>query len=127
MNQVNLIGRITKEPELRTTQLKTNIVTFTLAVNRYKDENGESVADFITCVAWKNQADFIAKYVKKGNLLAITGRIQTRSYDESNGAKRTVTEVIAENVENLTPKEDSVGTQKGFGKNDYQKLGYLPF
>lgn len=108
MNNVNLIGRITKDPELRTTSNNNCYVGFTIAVDRQvRDAQGQRQADFISCVAWNNQADFISRYVKKGNLLAVTGSIQTRSYQAQNGETKVVTEIIVNTVNNLTPREQT--------------------
>ena len=99
MNKVILIGRLTKEPETRYT--KTNniqVTSFTLAVSRRFAKEGEQQADFINIVAWNKTAEFVSKYFKKGQQVAIVGRIQTRNYDDNNGAKHYVTEVIAEEV-----------------------------
>lgn len=107
MNNVSLTGRITKDPEAKTTQANKTYVTFTLAVDRnFKDESGNYITDFINCVAWNSQAEFIKKYVAKGNLIEITGSIQTRTYQKSNGENRSITEIIVDNVKNLTPKSN---------------------
>ena len=107
MNRVCLIGRITKDPEIKYTQSGVAVVSFTLAVDRgFKDENGESPTDFINCVAWRSQAEFIANWIKKGYLLGVAGSLQTRSWQTTNGENRSVTEVIIDSVENLTPKEN---------------------
>lgn len=107
MNKAILIGRITKEPEIKYTQSGTAVVSFTLAVDRdFKDEQGNYITDFINCVAWRNQAEFIANYIKKGYLIAISGALQTRSWQTQNGENRSVTEVIVDSVKNLTPKEN---------------------
>ena len=106
MNTVNLIGRITRDPEIKYTQNGVANVGFNIAVDRsYKDAQGNKVVDFISCVAWKNQAEFISKYVVKGNLLEITGSIQTRSYQTQAGDTRVITEVLVSSVGNLTPRE----------------------
>ncbi len=105
MNKVILIGRLTKDPELRTISTGSSTTTFTLAVNRtFTNQNGERDTDFITCVAWRRQAENIAKYCVKGTQVALEGRIQTRSYDAQDGTKRYVTEVVADNVTFLSPK-----------------------
>lgn len=107
MNKTILIGRLTKDPELRTTESGINNTTFTLAVNRnYTNQNGEREADFINCVAWRKQAEIIAKYCSKGSQVAIDGRIQTRSYDAQDGTKRYVTEVMVDNIEFLNSKKE---------------------
>lgn len=100
MNKVELIGRLTKEPEIRTTANQVAFCNFTLAVDRsFKDSNGQRQADFIKCVAWRQTATFIQKYFRKGNRLAVIGSIQTRSYEDENGQKVFVTEVIADEAE----------------------------
>ena len=124
MNQVCIVGRITKEPELRKTQGGTSVVTFTLAVNRtYKDENGETPSDFINCVAWRNQAEFIGQWIKKGFLLGLNGSLQTRTYQD-NGKTIYVTEVIVDSIENFTPKEQEDNPRR---KNEPPKSDGLPF
>ena len=100
MNKVELIGRLTKEPEIKLTSNQTQFCNFTIAVDRrFKDANGQRQADFINCVAWKNTAVFIQKYFHKGNRIGLTGSIQTRSFDDQNGQKRFVTEVLVDEVE----------------------------
>ena len=97
MNKAILIGRLTRDPELRTTPTGRNVCQFSIAVNRtYTNANGEREADFINCVVWDKQAENLAKYQKKGNQIAVDGRIQTRNYDDKDGKKVYVTEVIAE-------------------------------
>ena len=99
MNKVILIGRLTKDPELRTIASGNATTSFTIAVNRnFTNQNGEREADFINCVAWRKQAENVAKYCTKGSQVAVEGRIQTRSYDAKDGTKRYVTEVVADNV-----------------------------
>ena len=106
MNKAILIGRTTKEIELRYTQSNTPVATTTLAVNRPKQKDKEQEADFINLVIWGKQAENCKNYVNKGNQIAIVGRIQTRSYDDDKGNKRYVTEVVAENVQFLENKKD---------------------
>ena len=99
MNKVILIGRLTRDPELRTIASGNATTSFTVAVNRnFTNQNGEREADFINCVAWRKQAENVAKYCTKGSQVAVEGRIQTRNYDAQDGTKRYVTEVIADNV-----------------------------
>ena len=99
MNKVILIGRLTKDPELRTIASGNATTSFTISVNRnFTNQNGEREADFINCVAWRKQAENVAKYCTKGSQVAVEGRIQTRSYDAQDGTKRYVTEVVADNV-----------------------------
>ena len=97
MNKAILIGRLTRDPELRTTPTGRNVCQFSIAVNRtYTSASGEREADFINCVVWDKQAENLARYQKKGNQIAVDGRIQTRNYDDKDGKKVYVTEVVAE-------------------------------
>lgn len=100
MNKCELIGRLMKEPELKLTANQTQFCNFTIAVDRkYKDANGNRQADFINCLAWKQTAVFIQKYFHRGNKIGICGSIQTRSYDDQNGVKKFVVEVLVEDVD----------------------------
>ena len=114
MNKVVLIGRLTKDPELRFSPgTGIAISRFTIAVNRRKKEDGTQEADFIPCVAWRKQAENLANYQKKGNQIAVTGRIQTRSYDGKDGIKRYVTEVIAEEIQFLDKVNREINQSSG--------------
>ena len=105
MNKVFLIGRLTRDPELRYTSSNLPVCSFTVAVNRnFTNQSGEREADFINIVVWRKQAENIKNYLKQGSQIAIDGRIQTRSYDGEDGKKRYVTEVIADNVQFLDSK-----------------------
>ena len=104
MNRTILVGRITADPELRTTPNGIATTTFTVAVNRIPNANGEQIADFIRCVVWRRQAENVAKYCTKGSLVALEGRIQSRSYDAQDGTRRYVTEVVADNVRFLSSR-----------------------
>lgn len=101
MNNVSLSGRITKDPEIRNTPNLARYVLFTLAVDRpfVKD-----TTDFINCVAWNSNAEYIGNYIKKGYLIEVTGTIQTRSYQTQTGENKYITEVVLDSVKNLTPK-----------------------
>lgn len=102
INNTVLVGRLTKDVELRYTPSNVAVATFTLAVNRtFKNESGEREADFINCVMWRQQAENLANWVKKGALIGVTGRIQTRSYDNQQGQRVYVTEVVAEQFQLL--------------------------
>ena len=108
MNNVSLVGRITKDPELRTIASGSITTTITVAINRrFANQAGEREADFIPVVVWNKQAENVAKYCKKGSQVGVTGRIQTRSYDAQDGTKRYVTEVIANTVTFLSSKGDT--------------------
>lgn len=109
MNSVSLVGRLTKDPELRTTQSGLSYCQFTLAVDRRvsKESQTQQTADFIGCVAWRQSADYLSNYGQKGSVVALEGKIQTRNYDDRDGKKVYVTEVVANNL-NLI----SSGTKK---------------
>ena len=124
INRVVLVGRITRDPETQQTNTGIPYVRFTLAVNRpFKDQNGEKQADFINCVAWRNQADFLKNFVKKGNQLAVEGRIQTNSYKDANGNNRQAFDILVESVSNLEPvsKNEGYQPQPPFG-NGFQPV-----
>ncbi|WP_428910073.1 single-stranded DNA-binding protein [Niallia sp. Krafla_26] len=102
INQVTLVGRLTKDPELRITPEGTTVTNVTVAVNRqFRNQHGEIDADFVQCTLWKKVAENTAQYCRKGSLVGITGRIQTRSYDNQEGRRIYVTEVVAETVKFL--------------------------
>ncbi len=112
MNKVFLIGRLTRDPELRYTGSNIAVASFSLAVNRnYTSQSGEREADFINIVVWRKQAENVKNYLSQGSQVAIDGRIQTRSYDDSEGNKRYVTEVVADNVEFLGTKGSNAAAQ----------------
>lgn len=117
INRVVLVGRLTKDPILRKTQSGTSVVSFTVAVNR-RMQNQEQQADFIGCVAWNKVADLMAQYLKKGALVGIEGRIQTRNYEGQNG-RVYVTEVVAENVQFL---ESKGAAQAHAGNSDFGSM-----
>ncbi|MBO5090038.1 MAG: single-stranded DNA-binding protein [Clostridia bacterium] len=108
-NLVVLTGRLTADPELKTTTNGTNVTTFSIAVERRYRSGEERQTDFISIVAWQKTAEFITKYFKKGNLIGIEGSIQTRRYQDKNGNNRTVFEVIANNVQFVESKRESAG------------------
>ncbi|HEM4277021.1 TPA: single-stranded DNA-binding protein [Streptococcus suis] len=109
INNVVLVGRLTRDVELRYTPSNQAVATFTLAVNRnFKNQStGEREADFINCVMWRQQAENLANWTKKGHLIAITGRIQTRSYENQQGQRVYVTEVVAESFQVLEKRDNS--------------------
>ena len=110
INNVVLVGRMTKEAELRYTPSNIAVATFTLAVNRdFKGENGEREADFINVVLWRQAAENLANWTKKGSLVGVTGRIQTRNYDNQQGQRVYVTEVVADRFQLLESKGDNQG------------------
>ena len=116
LNRVVLVGRLTKDPDLRYTSSGVAVATFTLAVNRtFSNQQGEREADFINCVVWRKQAENVANFLKKGSLAGVDGRIQTRNYEGQDGKRVYVTEVVAESVQFLEPK----GSSGGGGRNDF--------
>ena len=116
MNKVVLMGRLTKEPEMRATQSNTAVCSFSLAVNRRFKQEGQPDADFINVTAWAKTAEFVSKYFTKGQQVAVVGRIQTRNYDDKDGKKVFVTEVVAEEVYFADSKKEqsNVTTSAGF-------------
>jgi len=110
MNQVVLMGRLTRDPELRHTQTGTAVTSFTLAVDRgFKGGDGERQTDFIDIVAWRNTAEFAAKYFVKGQMAAVTGRLQIRDWTDKEDNKRRSAEVIADNIYFTSSKKESGG------------------
>ncbi|HFU4363495.1 TPA: single-stranded DNA-binding protein [Streptococcus suis] len=108
INNVTLIGRLTRDVELRYTPNNVAVGAFTLAVNRnFKNAAGDREADFVNCVIWNKQAENLANWTKKGHLIGITGRIQTRSYDNQQGQRVYVTEVVAESFQILEKRDNS--------------------
>ena len=108
LNKVVLIGRLTKDIELKRTSSNTSYANFSIAVNRpFKSGDGERGVDFINCVVWRRLAEVVANYTSKGSQIAVEGRIQARSYDNAEGKKVYVTEVVAENIQFLDSKKDS--------------------
>ena len=126
INNVTLVGRMTRDAELRYTPQNQAVATFSLAVNRpFKSQNGEREADFINCVIWRQQAENLANWAKKGALIGITGRIQTRSYENQQGQRVYVTEVVADsfqllefNKQNDQNQTQNHNQQPNFGRNE---------
>ena len=108
INNVVLVGRLTKDPELRYTPSNVAVASFSLAVNRnFKNQAGDREADFISCIMWRKQAELFAEWCKKSNLVGMTGRIQTRNYENQEGRRVYLTEVVAENFERLEKRDDT--------------------
>ena len=121
MNKVILIGNLTKDPEMRQTTNGTNVCTLSLAVNRrFKDKTtGETVADFFNVIVWRQLAEICGRYLAKGRKVCVVGELQNRSYDAKDGTKRYVTEIVAEDVEFLTPRDrDASGAGDYAPRND---------
>lgn len=114
INNVVLVGRMTRDAELRYTPSNQAVATFTLAVNRnFKNQNGEREADFINCVIWRQQAENLANWAKKGTLVGVTGRIQTRNYENQQGQRVYVTEIVADNFQILESRATREGQSGG--------------
>jgi single-strand DNA-binding protein len=112
LNRVILVGRLTKDPDLRYTPNGTPVATFTLAVNRtYTNQQGEREADFINCVVWRKPAENVANFLKKGSLAGVDGRLQTRNYEGQDGKRVYVTEVLVESVQFLDSKNSQSSNQ----------------
>lgn len=128
INKVVLIGRITKDLEIRKTQSNASVLSYTLAVNRNFKKEGQQEADFISCVSWNQQADYLSRYAVKGSLVAVEGRIATRSYDGQNG-KVYITEVITEGVNILDrrDKKEPVSYGSQAPTDDYQGYSQSAF
>lgn len=119
MNRTILVGRLTRDPEFRTTPSGVSVATFTLAVNRtFKNAEGKQEADFLNCVVFRKQAENVNKYVSKGSQVGVDGRLQSRSYENKEGNRVFVTEVVCDNVQFLETK----GTQKQNGQQPKQSL-----
>ena len=115
MNKVELVGRLTKDPEVKLTSNQTQFCNFTVAVDRrFKDSNGQRQADFISCVAWRQTAAFIQKYFRKGNRIGLVGSIQTRTYDDQNGQKRYITEVVVDEAEFVESGNGQQGGEQAY-------------
>ena len=107
VNHVVLVGRLTKDIEVRKTNSNTSVCSFTVAIDRrFQSQQGEKTADFINCIAWRQAADFLANYASKGTIVSVEGRIQTRNYDGANG-KVYVTEVVADNVQIISNRNSN--------------------
>ena len=120
LNRVILMGRITQDLDLKQTPSGTSVLTFSVAVERNFVKQGEErQTDFITCVAWRQQADFISRYFSKGRMIAIEGNLRTRTYDDKNGTKHYVTEVYVDNVSFTGEKKSDGGNTSAYSGNGY--------
>jgi single-strand DNA-binding protein len=127
MNRVILVGRLTKDPELKYTPNGVPVATFTLAVNRaFTNKEGEKEADFINCVVWRRPAENVANFLKKGSLAGVDGRVQTRTYDGQDGKRVYVTEILAESVQFLEPKSAAGNSSEG-GYNNPPREQRAPY
>lgn len=125
MNNVSLTGRLVRDPEIKSTPSGVSVASFTIAVDRPYQKGKDKEADFISCNAWRGTADFIGKYFHKGDPIEIVGSLRTRNYEDKNGTKHYVTEVLVNNVSFTQSKHSEAGTTGGNESNDYLALGDL--
>ena len=119
LNKIVVMGRLTRDPELRRTQSGLSVTSFSVACDRdFKNQSGEKETDFIDCVAWRNTAEFVCKYFSKGRTAVVEGRLQLRDWQDNNGNKRRSAEIVADNV--------YFGDSKRDGDGGYQQGGYAP-
>ena len=125
INKAILVGRITKDPELKHTGTNIPVAQFTIAINRqFQNAQGEREADFIQCVVWRKQAENLANFIRKGSLIGVEGRLQTRNYQDQNGQTKYITEVVCDNVQFLEPKGDRSSeprSNKSYGNEPYKQ------
>ena len=125
INRVVLVGRLTKDVQVRKTQSNLSVASFTIAVDRRPSQGqqqGQQSADFINCVAWRQAAEFLGSYARKGALVGVEGRIQSRSYDDKDGRKVYVTEVVCDNVQLLESKSVSQARQSSGDQPNYDSM-----
>lgn len=130
MNKIFLLGRLTKDPELRQTQAGISVAAFTIAVNRPYTKGKEKQADFIDCVAWRGTADFVCKYFAKGAPILAEGSLQVRSYEDKQGVKRRVFEVVCDNVSFVDGAAKNEPERHADGTEEFTEVepdGDLPF
>ena len=121
LNQINIMGRLTKDPELRRTGSGTAVASFTIACDRdfSNKESGEKETDFIDCVAWRSTAEFLEKYFSKGRMIVVSGRLQKRNYTDKDGNKRYATEVVADSVYFGDSKKEDAQSAPQYGAPQY--------
>ena len=126
LNHIVIMGRLTRDPELRRTGSGIAVASFSVAVDRDfgKNENGEKETDFIDCVAWRNTAEFVSKYATKGRMVAVSGRLQIRSWTDKDGNKRRAAEIVADNVYFGDSRRDSDNGGNAYGGNAYGGNSY---
>lgn len=139
LNKIVVMGRLTRDPELRSTQSGLYVTSFSIACDRdFKNQSGEKDTDFIDCVAWRQTAEFVCKYFAKGRMAVVEGRLQIRDWQDNNGNKRRSAEIVADNVYFGDSKRDNSSEQQSssgaFPPSDYRELqevteddGELPF
>lgn len=125
MNKVILIGRVTKDIELKMTNSGKSVASFTLAVNRdYKNASGGYDADFINCVAYEQRAETISRYVGKGDRFGVVGKIKTRTFDRADGSKGYATDIEVDSFEFLESKKDKASAEDNFVEGDFEDLPF---
>lgn len=125
INNVTIIGRTTKDIELRATSSGTNNASFSLAVERnFKNANGEKETDFINCVAWRKTAEILAQYAPKGSMIGVRGRIQTRNYENNQGVRVYVTEIVADEVQLIDTRNNNQGANANHYQNNENNIGF---
>ena len=132
LNRIVVIVRLTRDPELRSTSNGVAVATFTVAVDRnFSNNRGEKETDFIPVVVWRGLAETCGRYLSKGRLVAVEGRLQIRTYEANDGGKRTVAEIVADNVQFLSPKDGGSGSSSGytpdFPGEEMTPLDEIPF
>ena len=128
LNSVTLMGRLTRDPELKHTQSGTAVVSFTLAVDRdFKSADGTKETDFIDCVAWRNTAEFVSKYFSKGKMAVVSGRLQIREWTDKEGGKRRSAEVVVDNIYFGDSKKTSGTCPQDVEFEEVEDDGFLPF
>ena len=132
LNKITIMGRLTRDPELRRTGSGVAVASFTLAVDRdFGGQNGEKEVDFIDCVAWRQTGEFVSKYFAKGRMAVVTGRLQIRKWKDKDGNNRSTAEVVADSVYFGDSKKESDTTQDKPPQNDFAPIDYddgqLPF
>jgi len=129
VNKIIIIGRLTRDVELRFTQTGKAVANFTVAVDRpFKNANGEKEADFIPVVVWGKLAENCSNYIGKGRLVAVDGRLQTRSYDGNDGQRKYITEIVADTVQFLDkPKEEAEPAEPIFDGDEFENMDGVPF
>ena len=126
LNKTILGGRLTADPELKTTSSGVSVTSFTIAVNRKPDKNGESKADFFTCVAWRSTAEFITRYFRKASSICLIGSMQNRSWEAQDGTKRTATELIVDEAYFVDSKSEMAERTGGFAPVPQNASAYVP-
>ena len=127
LNHISLMGRLTKDPELRYTQSQTPVASFTLACDRdFRDKDGERPTDFISVTAWRQTAEFVDRYFRKGDMMAVSGRLQMREWTDKDGNKRTIAEVVADSAYFAGAKKEEAARAEGF-RDIGDEDGTLPF